>query len=73
MLGFEPRSEAPQASRIIQCSGPGSVPRSRSYPTRASGIRSRSGARRGVLYKSPGSRRCGRARHFIPDGASRRT
>ena len=26
VLGFEPRSEAPQASRIIQCSGTGSSP-----------------------------------------------
>jgi hypothetical protein len=37
VLGFEPRSEAPQASRIIQCSGPGRAPRTRSYPTRAFG------------------------------------
>ena len=34
VLGFEPRSEAPQASRIIHCSGPGGFP-ARSYPTRA--------------------------------------
>ena len=26
VLGFEPRSEAPQASRIIQCSGTGGSP-----------------------------------------------
>jgi hypothetical protein len=35
VLGFEPRSEAPQASRIIHCSGLGIAPESRSYPTRA--------------------------------------
>ena len=34
VLGFEPRSEAPQASRIIQCSEGGGC-RLRSYPTRA--------------------------------------
>src|SRR5580700_3252559 len=34
VLGFEPRSEAPQASRIIQCSEGGAC-RLRSYPTRA--------------------------------------
>jgi hypothetical protein len=34
VLGFEPRSEAPQASRIIQCSRDGGF-RPRSYPTRA--------------------------------------
>jgi hypothetical protein len=35
VLGFEPRSEAPQASRIIHCSGFGIASESRSYPTRA--------------------------------------
>jgi hypothetical protein len=35
VLGFEPRSEAPQASRIIQCSGARFAASLRSYPTRA--------------------------------------
>jgi hypothetical protein len=32
VLGFEPRSEAPQASRIIQCSGTGVVPEPEATP-----------------------------------------
>ena len=57
VLGFEPRSEAPQASRIIQCSGARLAPHSRSYPTRASGSFSPRGAPRSASYK-----RAGRAR-----------
>ncbi len=53
MLGFEPRSEAPQASRIIHCSEPGGLPRTRSYPTRASEVVDLPGAPRMVRYKRP--------------------
>jgi hypothetical protein len=55
VLGFEPRSEAPQASRIIHCSGTGWF-RPRSYPTRARDLPpSAYGERGGLGIKIPAS------------------
>jgi len=69
VLGFEPRSEAPQASRIIHCSGRGFAPPPRSYPTRAPWNRCSPGAPREVAYKKPGSLGAASERHFIPGPA----
>jgi len=52
VLGFEPRSEAPQASRIIQCSEAGRTTPFRSYPTRAPRLSPSSAAPNGARYKS---------------------
>ncbi len=69
MLGFEPRSEAPQASRIIHCSGKGWCPRPVATPHGHLGSSTVPGARRGARYKRPGSRSRDAGRHFIPGAA----
>lgn len=51
MLGFEPRSEAPQASRIIHCSGPGFFPVPVATPHGHSVWAGFPSAPRWVLYK----------------------